>query len=718
MAKGFHKPSDDDAPNRNDQDAPRDEDRRPVFRERDPERASPAPPARDDVAPARDQRDHRPSRADDQDRAGGGEEATIGRGYGKKAAGSRPHRADSGSRGYGRQDDDFRQNPPQDDDFRQNASRENRSANPDRSDRGGRPGFKQDDWQGGDRRAPYQEERPPRRQTPPRPSGGQSNWDQSRQKHSGGYDDRRGGGGYDDRRGGYNNDRRGGGYDDRRGGGYDDRRGGGYNDRRGGGGYDDRRGGGGYDDRRGGGGYDDRRGGYNNDRRGGGYDDRRGGGYDDRRGGGYDDRRVGGGYDDRRGGGGYDDRRGGGGYDDGRGGGYNDRRGGGYDDRRGGGGYDDRRGGAYDDRRGGGYDDRRGGGGYDDRRGGGYDDRRGGYNNDRRGGGGYSGRPYGEGVGRGYGRDKRTSNNSGGGRAESRSQEWKRLRQEGDKSFNRAAQQDEKRRFKPPTPPNLDPSTLQEPIRLNKYVARSTRHSRKEADELCKRGRVTVNGEVVGPGTMVQPGDVVLFDEKPLTRRDHLVYILINKPRGIASTLEPSTEDSGATDAATATDASDNDSVWEESDDETRQGNLSQLLKFKGTEQLTAVHPLAPDMLGLQLVSNDPNLADHFVKHPPKETFTLSLAEPTTPEALTKLPIEETGNKPGIVLAEMVAGDATKVSIVVRGSYPEEVLAKAGLQVERADRLHFAGLTKKDLPRGHWRFLGEREITWVTMFQQ
>ena len=720
MAKGFHKPGDDDAA--------RDPDQRPTPRD-DYDDARGAPPRRqrDADPPPRDARpaSRGPNPRDSESERPGPPPGGIGRGYGKRG-GSDPAEAPARS------------------DYQAPARPSERFDGPPRAGYGDRPDNRQDRSSGYDDRrgGGYNDQR----------GGGYND------QRGGGYDDRRGGyddrrGGYDDRRGGYD-DRRGG-YDDRRGGGHDDRRGGGYQGR--GGNYNDQRGGG-HDDRRGGGyqgrsgGYDDRRGGNYNDRRGGNYDDRRGGNYDDRRSGNYDDRR-GGNYDDRRGGnyddrrsGNYDDRRGGN-YDDRRGGGYQARSGGGYQDRRSGGGYEDRRGG-YDDRRAGGPPDRRGGsdrGNYPDRQGG-YQDRRGSYDNRRNnsnsnsssGGSGYQGRPYGEGVGRGYGQDRRNRDDR---------PRDERPRDFGSPSARRDERReptDDKRRFKPPTPPNLDPDALNEPIRLNKFVARSTRHSRKEADELVKRGRVTVNGEQVGPGTMIEPGDVVLLDEKPISRRDHLVYILINKPRGIRAAFdEPAGADDGhpadeerdstpdasapttePSDAVASTDAADTATVpapggvWEDSDEHEGTGDLTGVLKFRGADQLTAVHPLAPDHLGLQLVSNDPQLARHFAEHPPKETFTLALAEPAQPEALAKIPLVEGGNRAGVLVAEFATDDRTRVSIVVRGGYPAEVLAKAGLQVERADRLHFAGLTKKDLPRGHWRFLGEREITWVTMFQQ
>lgn len=438
-------------------------------------------------------------------------------------------------------------------------------------------------------------------------------------------------------------------------------------------------------DNRGGDRRDDR-GGYN--QRGDRYQDDRGG---DRRGG-FDSRRDdrpqgrwdGPPREDRRSFGNRDDRRG---YDRSEDRGRFNRDDRGYDRR------DDRGpsrwdGPPRDDRRS--FDPRDDRGGYDrrDDRRGGYDrrDDRGGYDrrDDRRGGGGFS---------RG-GNYRDTPRREG---PPSRSREWRDMSNRDDAS-RQAPQQKEKRRFKPPTPPNLDASKLEEPIRLNKFVARSTQYSRRESDDLVKRGRVTVNGEVVSPGMMVQPGDVVLLDEKPLNRKDHLVYILINKPKAVKPTLEstPIADDEQPGPPQT----------------------LADVLRFAGSEQLSAVAPLAEDMLGLQLVSNDPNIAAHFEKQVPKETYTLILSEPGEAEMITKLAPEDVENKGGILVAEFADDDHTRLSIVVRGGFPATALKAAGVEYERVDRLHFAGLTKKDLPRGHWRFLNEREVTWVTMFQQ
>jgi len=437
------------------------------------------------------------------------------------------------------------------------------------------------------------------------------------------------------------------------------------------------------------GGYDERRDRYRDDR----GDDRgrEGGGFgrrDDRQGG-YNrrDAREAGRWDgppreEHRSFDSRDDRGGFRGRDDR--GGYNDRRGDRRDDRgRGrwdGPPRDERR--SYDRRDDRGYggdrrDDRGGYGRRDDRRS--YDRR-----DDRRGGGGFS-------RGGGY----RDSGDRRDG-PPSRSQEWRRMgRNDGPRQ---APAPKEKRRFKPPTPPNLDPSKLNEPIRLNKFVARSTQYSRRESDELVKRGRVTVNGEIVNPGTMVQPGDVVLLDEKPLNRKDHLVYILINKPKGVKPSLESTPIADDEQPGAPQT--------------------LADVLRFAGSDQLSAVAAIEEEMLGLQLVSNDPNIAAHFEKQVPKETYTITLSEPGQAEMILKLDPEDGEHKEGILIAEFADDEFTRLSIVVRGGFPAEALKNAGIKYEKVDRLHFAGLTKKDLPRGHWRFLNEKEVTWVTMFQQ
>ncbi len=581
-----------------------------------------------------------------------------------------------------------------------NADRDERPKRDEREERSPREEPRNEEPRNEERRSEESRERPaPREERPMDPSSGEG------RTIGRGYGSRREGGEEAPRRAGGNpypaprerREERGdnpreerrsfGNRDDRGGDRRDDRRSFGNRDDRGGYNRDDRpqR----RDDRDFGGDRRDDRGGYNRDDRGGfGRRDNRG--RDDRQGGGRwdgpprDDRRSFGNRDDRGFGGDRRDDRGGYNRDDRGGFGRRDDRG--RDDRQGGGRWD---GPPRDDRRSFDRRDDRGYGGdrRDDRRGG-YDrrDDRGSYDrrDDRRGGGGFS-------RGGGY-RD--TPRREG---PPSRSREWRDMRDRRD-APRQDAPQKEKRRFKPPTPPNLDPSALEEPIRLNKFVARSTQYSRRESDDLVKRGRVTVNGEIVSPGMMVQPGDVVLLDEKPLNRKDHLVYILINKPKAVKPTLEatpiPDDEQPGAPQT------------------------LADVLRFAGSDQLSAIAPLKEDMLGLQLVSNDPNLAGHFEKQVPKETFTLILAEPGTEEMIAKLAPEDGEDNEGILVAEFADDEFSRLSIVVRGGFPTKALKAAGIEYDRVDRLHFAGLTKKDLPRGHWRFLNEKEVTWVTMFQQ
>lgn len=324
-----------------------------------------------------------------------------------------------------------------------------------------------------------------------------------------------------------------------------------------------------------------------------------------------------------------------------------------------------------------------------------YDDRRGGF--DRRDD--FRGRDDRGGFdrqSRGNFRDRNDRNDG----PPSRSREWREMSRNNERQRPErpAAPQDDnnKRRFKPPVPPNLDDSTLKEPIRLNKFIARSTSYSRREADDLVKRGRVTVNDLPANPGTMIVPGDIVLLDEKPLTRRDHLVYILVNKPKDV--------ELSTASIAGIA--------------NEGAPLNMGQLLKFDGAEQLSSIEPLAAEMLGLQLVSNDDRIEAHFKAHPPKATYTIVLAEPGPANLPAKLVPKEGEPNGELLLAEYADEERLRLSIVTRGGYPTDIIAAQKLNIEKIDRLHFAGLTKKDLPRGHWRFLNDREITWITKFQQ
>jgi len=371
------------------------------------------------------------------------------------------------------------------------------------------------------------------------------------------------------------------------------------------------------------------------------------------------DGRQSGGYSDNRGG--YSDNRGGGGYSDNRGGGgYSGNRGnssGGYSgNRSGGGGYSNNRGNS-----GGGYSNNRGGGGgYSNNRGGG-----GGYSNNRGGGGGYSNN---RGGGGGY------SNNRGGG------------------GYNKAAE-GVKRLVKPVKyKENIDPST---PLRLNKYLANAGVCSRREADAFITSGVVKVNGVVVDQlGAKVTRGDLVTFQDKPVSLESK-VYVLLNKPKNCVTT----------------------------SDDPQNRLTVMDLVKNACPERIYPVGRLDRNTTGVLLLTNDGDLASKLMhpKFKKKKIYQVTLDRDVAIEDMQAI-ADGVELDDGEIHADSIAYQAEDVLNVVgieihsgRNRIVRRIFEKLGYQVMKLDRVYFAGLTKKNIPRGKWRYLSEKEVNMLRM---
>jgi len=470
----------------------------------------------------------------------------------------------------------------------------------------------------------------------------------------------------DDSRGSYNKDNRSGSSDSRSGGGgYNrDNRSGSSDSRSGGGGYnrDNRSGGGGYnrDNRSGGGGYNrDNRsggGGYNRDNR------SEGGGYN------RDNRSEGGGYnrDNRSEGGGYnrDNRSGGGGYNrDNRseGGGYN------RDNRSGGGRYN------RDNRsEGGGYnrDNRSGGGGYN------RDNRSegGGYNRDNRSGGG------------GYKRDNREQQDGGSYNSDNRDTR----KDDGGYSREFRSRSGGLRHV------TAEERALgSENIRLNRFIAHAGICSRREADKLIEDGMVTVNGVVVTEmGHKVNPTDEVKYAGEKL-KAEKPVYLLMNKPKGFITTVE----------------------------DEKARKTVMDLIGDACKERIYPVGRLDRATTGTLLFTNDGDLAKKLM-HPSNgapKIYLATLDKPLSPADLEAIKEGVTLND-GLVPVDKIempnADNHTLVGIEIhlgRNRIVRRLFEHLGYEVTKLDRTSFAGLTKKQLNRGQFRFLSEKEVGFLKM---
>ncbi|GAA4442889.1 pseudouridine synthase [Ravibacter arvi] len=227
------------------------------------------------------------------------------------------------------------------------------------------------------------------------------------------------------------------------------------------------------------------------------------------------------------------------------------------------------------------------------------------------------------------------------------------------------------------------------PIRLNRFIANAGICSRREADELIESGQITVNGQVVSEmGFKVKPSDIVKYGKRILNA-EKLVYILLNKPKDYITTTE---------------------------DPEDRKTVL-QLIEGACEERVYPVGRLDRNTTGLLLITNDGELADKLT-HPSnniRKVYQAELDKPITLEDFEALKegaeLEDGFIKPDDV--GIVTPDAYVVGIEIhsgRNRIVRRLFEHFGYQVNKLDRTTFAGLNKKDLPRGKWRFLTKKEV--------
>ena len=404
------------------------------------------------------------------------------------------------------------------------------------------------------------------------------------------------------------------------------------------------------------GGYQPRQqGGYQpRQRQQGGYQQRQQGGYQQRQQGGYQPRQQQGGYQPRQQQGGYQPRQ----QQDG----YQPRQQQeGYQPRQQQGGYQPRQQGGYQQRQQGGYQQRQQGG-YQQR---GYQQRgyqQGGYQQEGFQQGGYQQRG-------GYGQPRRQHT----------------------PGYNPNAKYSLKKRIEYKEE-NIDPN---EPIRLNKYLANAGVCSRREADEYIQAGAVLVNGTVVTElGTKVLRSDEVKFRDQPVTM-EKKVYVLLNKPKDYVTT----------------------------SDDPQQRKTVMDLVKNACEERIYPVGRLDRNTTGVLLLTNDGDLASKLT-HPKflkKKVYHVYLDKPVTATDLQKI-AEGIELEDGEVHADAIEyaspTDEKQVGIEIhsgKNRIVRRIFESLGYRVVKLDRVQFAGLTKKNLRRGDWRFLTQKEVEMLRM---
>ena len=239
---------------------------------------------------------------------------------------------------------------------------------------------------------------------------------------------------------------------------------------------------------------------------------------------------------------------------------------------------------------------------------------------------------------------------------------------------------------------NVDPN---EPIRLNKFLANAGICSRREADEFILSGAVTVNGQVVTElGTKVLRTDEVVFHGAPVSL-EKKVYVLLNKPKDYVTT----------------------------SDDPQQRKTVMDLVKNVCPERIYPVGRLDRNTTGVLLLTNDGDLASKLT-HPKflkKKVYHVFLDKNVDPQDMERIK-EGIDLEDGEVHADAIEycneNDKSQVGVEIhsgKNRIVRRIFESLGYRVVKLDRVQFAGLTKKNLRRGDWRFLTEKEVEMLRM---
>ena len=242
---------------------------------------------------------------------------------------------------------------------------------------------------------------------------------------------------------------------------------------------------------------------------------------------------------------------------------------------------------------------------------------------------------------------------------------------------------------KPKSYPKYNPNRPIDEIRLNRFVAQSGLCSRREADEFIAAGLVSVNGVIVTElGTKVKPSDDVRFNDERI-KGEKNVYLLLNKPKGYVTTSE----------------------------DEHADKTVMDLVKGACTERIYPVGRLAKNSLGLLLFTNDGDVTRNLT-HPSlkkKKIYEVALDKPLTRADFAALAEGVTLEDGEAYFDEIsyLKDDKKSVGVEIhsgRNRIVRRMFEHLGYQVTKLDRVYYAGLTKKNLKRGAWRFLTNDEV--------
>ena len=239
---------------------------------------------------------------------------------------------------------------------------------------------------------------------------------------------------------------------------------------------------------------------------------------------------------------------------------------------------------------------------------------------------------------------------------------------------------------------DIDPNSE---IRLNKYMANAGLCSRREADEYITAGKVKVNGQVVTElGTKIKRNDVVEYDDKVVTP-ERKCYILLNKPKDCVTT----------------------------SDDPNGRTTVLDLVRNACAERIYPVGRLDRNTTGVLLLTNDGDLASKlthpkFIKKKIYHVWTdKDIAEDDMQRIADGIELED-GPIHADAISYATETDRNQAGIEIhsgRNRIVRRIFESLGYHVTKLDRVYFAGLTKKNLPRGRWRYLTQEEVNYLKM---
>ncbi len=240
--------------------------------------------------------------------------------------------------------------------------------------------------------------------------------------------------------------------------------------------------------------------------------------------------------------------------------------------------------------------------------------------------------------------------------------------------------------------PEVDPN---EEVRLNKFIANAGICSRREADELITNGSIKVNGQVVTElGTKITAKDIVEYNEKVVTT-EKKCYVLLNKPKDTVTTV----------------------------DDPNGRKTVMDIVQGACEERIYPVGRLDRNTTGVLLLTNDGDLASklthpQYVKKKIYHVWTdRDIAEEDMQRIADGIELED-GPIHADAISYATETDRNQAGIEIhsgRNRIVRRIFESLGYHVTKLDRVYFAGLTKKNLPRGRWRYLTQEEVNFLKM---